>query len=42
MGRQKELDSDPKAIQKIEFAGKLRNIDGTNADKAQNIFFKQF
>ena len=27
MSRQKELDSDPKAIQQIEFVGQLKNSD---------------
>ena len=32
MSRQKELDPDPKAIQQIEFVGKLKNADGVNVD----------
>ena len=29
---------DPKAIQEIEFVGKLKNIDGVDADGAQSMF----
>ena len=36
--RQKELDADPKAIQQIEFVGKLKNTDGVNADGTQSMF----
>ena len=32
LSRQKELDPDPKAIQQIEFVGKLKNADGVNLD----------
>ena len=32
LSRQKELDPDPKAIQQIEFVGKLKNADGVNVD----------
>ena len=38
LSRQKELDTDPKAIQQIEFLGQLKNIDGINADGTQNMF----
>ena len=38
LSRQKELDSDPKAIQHIEFVGQLNNIDGVGADWTQNMF----
>ena len=36
--RQKELDPDPKAIQKTEFVRQLKNIDGINVDETQNMF----
>ena len=32
LSRQKELDTDPKAIQQIEFVGQLKNENGINAD----------
>ena len=32
LSRQKELDPDSKAIQQIEFVGKLKNADGVNVD----------
>ena len=32
LSRQKELDPDPKAIQQIEFVGKLKNADGVNVN----------
>ena len=38
MSKEKELDADPKAIQQIEFAGQLKNIDGIKADETQNVF----
>ena len=38
LSRQKELDSDPKTIQHIEFVGQLNNIDGIGADWTQNMF----
>ena len=38
LSRKKELDADPKAIQQIEFVGKLKNIDGVNADGTQSMF----
>ena len=34
----KKLDADLKVIQQIHFAGKLKNVDGIDADEAQNIF----
>ena len=34
---QKELDWDPKAIQKIESVKQLNNVDGINADGAESI-----
>ena len=37
LSRQKELDTDPKAIKQIEFVGQLKNVDGINADGTQNI-----
>ena len=33
MNRQKERDANPKAIQQIEFIGKLKNMDGINTDE---------
>ena len=36
--RQKESHADPKAIQQIEFVGKLKNIDGVNTDGTQSMF----
>ena len=38
LSRQKELDADPKAIQAIEFVGKLKNVDGINPDGAESMF----
>ena len=38
LSRQKELDTDPKAIQQIEFVGKLKNTDGANAEGTQSLF----
>ena len=38
LSRQKELDADPKAIQKIDFVGESKNNDGVNADDAQSMF----
>ena len=38
LSRQKELETDPKAIQHIEFVGQLINIDGTNADGMHSMF----
>ena len=32
LSRQKELNTDPKAIQQIEFIRQLKNKDGINAD----------
>ena len=38
LSRQKELDADPKAIQQIEFAGQLKNLDANDnaTDAASN------
>ena len=36
--RPKELDADLNAIQQIEFAGKLKNVDGINTDRAESKF----
>ena len=36
--KQKELDADPKAIEQIEFAEKLKNTDGENVDGTQSMF----
>ena len=33
LNRQKERDANPKAIQQIEFIGKLKNMDGINTDE---------
>ena len=33
MNRQKGRDANPKAIQQIEFIGKLKNMDGINTDE---------
>ena len=38
LSRQKELDANPKAIQQIELAGQLKDIDGINADETQSMF----
>ena len=44
--RQKELDADPKAIQRTEFGGQLKKIDGnynaTDAGNNQSIMINQF
>ena len=37
LGRQKELDADPKAIQQIEFVAQLKNEDGV-VDGIQSMF----
>ena len=37
LSRQKELDANPKAIQQIEFTGKLKEADGVNVDGAQSM-----
>ena len=34
----KKLDADLIVIQQIQFDGKLKNVDGIDADQAQNIF----
>ena len=38
LSRQKELGSNPKAIQKIEYVGQSKNVDGINADGIQSMF----
>ena len=38
MGKQKELDADPNGIQKKEFVGQLKSIDGANADGKWSMF----
>ena len=40
MSRQKELDTDPKEIQQIEFVGQSKNIDSINADGILTILEK--
>ena len=35
---QKELDADPKTIQRIEFVGKFKNVDGINDDGTEYMF----
>ena len=36
--RQRELDSDPEAIQQIEFVKQLKKLDSINTDGAQSMF----
>ena len=36
--KQRELDVDPKAIQKIQFIRKSKNNDGGNANSTQYLF----
>ena len=38
MSRQKELDTDPKAIQQIKFVEQLKDVDDINADGTHNMF----
>ena len=38
MSKQKELDADPKAIQRIKFVGQFINIDDINADGLHSMF----
>ena len=38
LSRLKELDTDPKAIQQIEFVGQLKNEDDINADRTESMF----
>ena len=38
LSRQKELDGDPKAIQKVEYVGQLKNVDGITTDGIQSMF----
>ena len=37
LSRQKELDADPKAIQQIEFVGKLKKVNDNN-NKVESMF----
>ena len=37
MSAEKELNSDPKAIPKIQIVGQLKNIDGINPDGTENV-----
>ena len=38
LSRQRELDADPKAIQQIEFVGKLKKLDVDDDDDAESMF----
>ena len=38
LSSQKELDTDSKSIEQIEFVGQLKNVDGINADGAESMF----
>ena len=38
LSRQKKLDTNPKAIQQIEFVGQLKIINGINVDGPQDMF----
>ena len=38
LSRQKELDSDPKTIQQIEFVSQLKNAKEANTDSTQSMF----
>ena len=38
LSRRNELDDDLKAIQKTEFAGQLKDVDGINAAGTQSMF----
>ena len=38
MSRQKELDADSKAIQRMQFVKRLKNTDGVNVDSTQSMF----
>ena len=38
LSRLKELDTDPKAIQQIEFVRQLKNEDDINADRTESMF----
>ena len=38
LSRQKELDADPKAIQRMQFVKRLKNTDGVNVDSTQSMF----
>ena len=37
LSRKTELDTDQKAIQRIEFIGQLQNEDGINTDRRQSM-----
>ena len=36
--KKKKLDTDPKAINQLEFVEQLKNIDGVNADGTKPMF----
>ena len=38
LSSQKELDTDSKSIEQIEFVGQLKNVDGINDDGAESMF----
>ena len=38
LSSQKELDTDSKSIEQIEFVGQLKNVDGINADGTESMF----
>ena len=38
LSRQKELDTDPKAIPKMEFVGQLKTADGAKLNGMQSMF----
>ena len=38
LGSQKELDAIPKEIQRVEFVGQLKNVDGINAIETKSMF----
>ena len=38
LSRQKELRTDPKAIQEIDLVGQLKNTDDVNADGTESMF----
>ena len=38
LSRQKELHTDPKAIQEIDLVGQLKNTDDVNADGTESMF----
>ena len=41
LSRQKELDTDPKAIQQLELVGQLKKLDNTNAN-AESVCLNKF